>query len=74
MPRKTKKVRPETTFVGLFDDFTDRETFQPIAFPSCVGVLSVDERRMVADHDAHGGERGIDYNDPVHRTVAGNLI
>lgn len=74
MPRKKKKVRPETTFLGLFDDFTDRETHAPIAFPSCVGVLSVDEARTAGDCDVHGGERGVDYNDPVYRSVSGKLI
>lgn len=74
MPRRTKKRRPDTTFLGLFDDFTDRETHTPISYPSCVGVLTVDVARSAGDRDAHAGERGVDYNDPVHRTVAGGLI
>ena len=74
MPRRTRKQRPDTTFLGLFDDFTDRETHDPIPYPSCVGVLTVDVTRARADDDAHAGERGVDYNDPVHRTVAGGLI
>ncbi len=74
MPRKTKKRRPDTTFLGLIDDFTDRESSTPIAYPSVVGVLTVDESRTACDQDAHAGERGVDYNDPVHRTVAGGLI
>lgn len=74
MPRKTKKVRPHTTFLGLFGEFDGSESHNPVAYPSCVGVASVDVSRTIVDHDAHAGERDVDINDPVHRTVAGMLI
>lgn len=74
MPRKSKKVRPETTFLGLLDEFTDREDHRPILYPSCVGVASVDVSRATIDHDAHDHEKAIDYTDPVHRQIAGRLI
>lgn len=74
MPRKRKKVRPETTFMGLIDEFTGIESYKPVAYPSCVGVLSVDFTRGPVDREAHDRERDIDYNDPVHRQVAGRLL
>lgn len=74
MPRKTKKVRPETTFVGLIGMFDDIESHTPTAYPSSIGVASVDVSRRTVDHDAHAGEREIDYNDPVHRQIAGRLL
>lgn len=74
MPRKTKKVRPRTTFLLPVDPFTGEEDATPIAYPSCVGVASVDVARGPADIDDHSGERDADLNDPVHRTVAGRLI
>lgn len=67
-PRKTKKVRPTTTFVDLLEEFTDAETFAPIAYPSSVGVSEVDARRDVRDRDDHNGERAADYNDPMQRS------
>lgn len=73
MPRKKKKIRPETTFMALFDEFTDRENHQPIAFPSCVGVASVDVAKAIVDRDIHD-EKSLDYNDPVHRQMAGRLM
>jgi hypothetical protein len=74
MPRRKKKVVPITTFVGMIDEFTDEEHHTPVPFPSCVGVLSVELSRAIGDSDAHGGEKTIDYNDPVHRQVAGRLM
>ena len=74
MPRKTKKVRPHTTFMGLLGEFTDTESHRPIAYPSCVGVASVEVSKVVVDRDAHDREKSIDYNDPIHRHVAGRLI
>jgi len=74
MPRKTKKVKPETTWLGLVEEFTCAESHRPIAYPSCIGVLSVDVARAQLDRDDHEGEKGIDLNDPVQRTVAGRLI
>ena len=74
MPRKTKKVRPETTFMGLLDEFTDVESHRPIGYPSCIGVASVEFSRQPADRKSHDGERSVDYNDPVHRNIAGRLI
>lgn len=74
VPRKSKKVRPETTFVGLIGEFDEIESHAPVSYPSCVGVSTVDWSRAVVDGDAHAGEREIDYNDPVYRTVDGRLI
>jgi hypothetical protein len=73
MPRRKKKVIPQTTFLSLFDEFTERENHQPIAFPSCVGVASVDVARTIVDRDIHD-EKSLDYNDPVHRQMAGRLM
>ncbi len=74
MPRRKKKVVPETTFLGLLDEFTDRESYTPTMYPACVGVSTVDESRRVVDLESHDRDREIDYNDPVQRTVAGRLI
>lgn len=74
MPRKKKKVTPETTFLGLFEEFTGQESYTPVSYPSCVGVSTVDHAIVMADDEAHDRERDIDYNDPIHRQVAGRLI
>lgn len=74
MPRKIKKVRPETTFVLLLEEFTDRELPAPLAYPSCVGVASFESTRRANDNEAHDRERTIDYSDPIHRQIAGRLI
>lgn len=74
MPRRKKKVRPLTTFLLLLDEFTERENPNPVPYPSCVGVASVDVSRRIADHDDHAGERAEDLNDPVQRTIAGGLM
>jgi hypothetical protein len=74
MPRKTKKVRPETTFLSLIAEFTDEEGQDRVPYPSCIGVLSVDLVRATIDHGAHDGERAEDLTDPVHRAAAGLLI
>ena len=73
-PRKSTKVRPETTFLLAVDDFSDAEDAKPVPYPSCVGVLSVDVSRATVDRDAHDHEKIEDLNDPVQRTVAGRLI
>lgn len=73
-PRKSKKVKPETTFLLEVDDFTDTEIARPIPVPSICGVLSVDVARAHVDRDAHDGEKTEDANDPVQRTLAGRLI
>jgi len=73
-PRKTKKVTPETTFLGFIAEFTDEESLDPVPYPSCVGVLSVDFTRVTVDHGAHDGERAEDLSDPVQRHAAGMLI
>ncbi len=74
MPRRTKKVTPETTFLGMIEPFTEVESYAPIGYPSCVGVASVDLSRSTSDGDVHANSRTIDYSDPVHRQVAGRLI
>lgn len=74
MPRKSKKVNPECTFLGLIEEFSGTESYTPICYPSCVGVLSVDVPLVMADDKAHDRERDIDYNDPIHRQVAGRLF
>ncbi len=74
MPRKTKKVRPETTFIGMVREFDDAEDHTPIPYPSSVGVASVDVARVAADRESHAGERDVDLNDPVHRQLAGRLL
>jgi hypothetical protein len=74
MPRKTKKIKPDTTFVGIIGDFDGVESHEPVAYPSCVGVSTVDWSRAIVDRDAHSGERTPDYNDPIYRHVAGRLI
>ena len=74
MPRKSKKVRPETTFLGYIDEFTGAESHRPVAYPSCVGVLSVDIPRTPLDREVHDREKSLDLNDPVQRTAAGRLI
>lgn len=73
-PRKTKKVTPDTTFLGMIDPFTEVESHRPVPYPSCVGVLSVDVSRAKVDSDPHAGEKTGDRNDPVQRTVAGGPI
>lgn len=67
MPRKTKKVRPETTFVDVLSEFYEAETYIPVPYPSCVGVSSVDASVAAGDSNAHGGERAVDVNDPMQR-------
>jgi hypothetical protein len=74
MPRKTKKVNPECTFLGLIEEFTGVESYSPIFYPSCVGVASVDVPRVIADDKAHDRDRDLDYGDPIHRQIAGRLI
>jgi hypothetical protein len=74
MPRRSKKVRPETTFLGMIGEFDGVESYAPIAFPSVVGVLTVDVRRASADHEAHDRSKTEDLSDPVFRQLAGRLI
>lgn len=74
MPRRTKKIRPEITFLGLIEPFTELETHTPIRYPSCVGVSSVDVSKNTADDSAHANERNVDLSDPVQRTIAGRLM
>lgn len=74
MPRRSKKVRPETTFLGMIGAFDGVESYSPIAFPSSVGVLTVDVRRASADHEAHDRSKTEDLSDPVFRQLAGRLI
>jgi hypothetical protein len=50
------------------------ESYAPIAFPSVVGVLTVDVRRASADHEAHDRSKTEDLSDPVFRQLAGRLI
>jgi len=74
MPRRRKKVVPQFTFLGMIDDITDIESYSPIGYPSCIGVLSVDLSRMKVEDESHEREKSIDYNDPIHRQVSGRLI
>lgn len=74
MPRRTKKVTPETTFLGMIEPFTDLESPLPVPYPSCVGVLSVDVSRTAGDDNAHDRSRSVDLGDPVHRQIAGRLM
>lgn len=74
MPRRAKKIRPDTTFLGMIEPFTEIESYIPIAYPSCVGVSSVDASRNNVDDNAHAHERGVDLSDPVQRTIAGRLM
>lgn len=74
MPRKKKKVKPETTFMGLFDEFTDQESHKPVPYPSCIGVASIEVSRAPGDTKAHDHDRSVDYNDPIHRQLAGRLF
>lgn len=74
MPRKTKKVRPETTFLGMIGEFDGVESYDPVAFPSCVGVATVDSSRSIVDREAHDREKTLDYSDPMYRQPAGRLI
>jgi hypothetical protein len=72
-PRKSKKVRPDTTFVLEVDEFTDREHPTPVPYPSCIGVATVDVSRATKDRDAHDGDRVEDTNDPLQRPVGALL-
>lgn len=74
IPRRTKKVRPEITFIGLIEPFTEIESQNPIPYPSCVGVSSVDVSRTAVEDVAHANERHIDLSDPVQRPIAGRLM
>jgi hypothetical protein len=74
MPRKAKKVRPETTFLLVMDPFTGAEDPRPVPYPSCIGVASVDVSRAKVEDVSHAGERDLDLNDPVHRQIAGRLL
>lgn len=67
MPRKKPKVTPETTFLDILVEFHETETYIPVAYPSCVGVASVDVARAVTDREAHDRERAADPNDPMQR-------
>ncbi|HEY6117477.1 MAG TPA: hypothetical protein VI172_16105 [Candidatus Dormibacteraeota bacterium] len=73
MPRKRAKVVPETTFLDILDDFFESETYRPVAYPSSIGVASVDVPRAVADREAHDRDRTEDPNDPMQRR-AGALL
>lgn len=68
MPRKRPKVTPETTFIDVLDtsDFFERETFVPVAYPSCVGVSQVDNPRLVNQY-REDDARISDQNDPLQR-------
>lgn len=74
MPRKTNKVKPETTFLLEVDPFTGAEDSRPVSYPSCVGVASVDVSRAKVEDVSHAGGRDLDLNDPVHRQIAGRLL
>ena len=74
MPRRTKNVRPEMTFVGEIEPFTEIESHRPVPCPSCVGVRSVDVSRAVVEDVSHANERSVDYGDPMHRRIAGRLL
>jgi hypothetical protein len=74
MPRKTKKVRPETTFLLMIDPFIGSEDPKPVAYPSSIGVASVDVSRAKVEDVSHAGERDLDLSDPVHRQIAGRLL
>ncbi len=66
-PRPKKKGdRPDTTYLGLIDDFDGLESTDPTRYPSCVGVRSVSVSRAQGDGDHHG-ERGSDREDPLQR-------
>lgn len=73
-PRRKKKIRPETTFLGMIEPFTEIESYTPTPYPSCVGVRTVDQTRATIDDNDHENERGVDLNDPVQRDVAGRLM
>lgn len=65
-PRKTKRVRPITTFVGVFSsDFggDELELGNPIPLPSSFGVLEVVRSRVAGDESDGKG----DASDPLAR-------
>lgn len=71
-PRKTKKIRPITTFVGTFSsDFggEELEISNPIPLPSSFGVREVVQSRVAGD-DNEG--RGGDAYDPIARGARAN--
>jgi hypothetical protein len=70
MPRED----PDTTFLGFIEPFTDIESHRPMAYPSCIGVRSVDVSRASGDKKSHDRSRSLDLGDPVHRQVAGRLM
>lgn len=70
-PRKKKGSVPESTYLGLMDDFDDAEDHAPTRYPSCVGVAAVGVPR--APGDDHHGERSPDPSDPMQREPA-NLL
>ncbi|HEX6022537.1 MAG TPA: hypothetical protein VFZ00_11120 [Solirubrobacter sp.] len=73
-PRKRRGVVVETTFIDLLEDgFFERETLNPVPYPACIGVASVDAPRTVSDREAHDRDRTEDPNDPMQRR-AGALL
>lgn len=71
LPYKRERGEPHTTFLGLLDGFFETESHDPVAYPSCVGVASVDEARArVAARDE---QKAADPNDPMQRH-AGALL
>lgn len=74
MPRRSKKIRPETTFLGMIGEFDGVESHNPIPFPSSVGVRSIDVCRVWADHDAHDRSKDEDVSDPIFRKLNGRMI
>lgn len=75
MPRPTKKIPAEITFVTLIDDFDDYESPHPTAFHSCIGVVSV--APYTRGGELHDGEKAADAVDPIARRVlehSGDLV
>lgn len=71
MPQKrSKKDFPETTFLGLIDDFDDHESTTPVPFPAVLGVRTVDVKLDATIKGDGAGEKGGDVIDPIIRQAS----
>lgn len=69
MPKREKigKVwrEPDTTFLGLIDDFDDHESTRPTPYPARLGVTSIEFAKVASNEDDGAGGKHVDPVDPV---------
>lgn len=69
MPKREKigKVwrEPDTTFLGLIDEFDDHESTTPRPYPSKLGVTSIEVSKAPTGEDDGSGGKHVDPVDPV---------